>query len=141
MKSSKLLFTPGPLTTSESVKAAMMRDLGSRDREFLEIVRNIRKRLLAIGGAQGGDYECVLMQGSGTFAIESVISSVIPRDGRLLVLVNGAYGRRIVQVARIHGIEVEVLEAPENRKVQANVVRQYLSAAPGITHVAVIHCE
>jgi 2-aminoethylphosphonate-pyruvate transaminase len=100
MKSSKLLFTPGPLTTSESVKAAMMRDLGSRDREFLEIVRDIRKRLLALGGAQGGGYESVLMQGSGTFAIESVISSVIPRDGRLLVLVNGAYGQRILSAMR-----------------------------------------
>ena len=118
VKSSKLLFTPGPLTTSESVKAAMMRDLGSRDREFLEIVRDIRKRLLAIGGAQGGDYECVLMQGSGTFAVESVISSVIPRGGRLLVLVNGAYGRRIVQMARVHGIEVQVLESPENQKTR-----------------------
>jgi 2-aminoethylphosphonate-pyruvate transaminase len=141
MKSSKLLFTPGPLTTSESVKAAMMRDLGSRDREFLEIVRDIRKRLLAIGGAQGGDYECVLMQGSGTFAVESVISSVIPRGGRLLVLVNGAYGRRIVQMARVHGIEVQVLESPENQKILASDVRQHLAAAPGITHVAVIHCE
>jgi 2-aminoethylphosphonate-pyruvate transaminase len=141
MKSSKLLFTPGPLTTSETVKAAMMRDLGSRDREFLEIVRDIRRRLLAIGGAQGGDYECVLMQGSGTFAVESVISSVIPRGGRLLVLVNGAYGRRIVQMARVHGIEVQVLESPENQKILADDVRQHLAATPGITHVAVIHCE
>ena len=141
MKSSKLLFTPGPLTTSESVKAAMMRDLGSRDREFLEIVRDIRKRLVALGDAREGDYECVLMQGSGTFAVESVISSVIPRDGQFLVLVNGAYGRRIVQMARIHGIEVQVLEAPENQKIQASDVRQFLAAAPDITHVAVIHCE
>jgi 2-aminoethylphosphonate-pyruvate transaminase len=141
MKSSKLLFTPGPLTTSESVKAAMMRDLGSRDREFLEIVRDIRKRLLAIAGAQGGDYECVLMQGSGTFAVESVISSVIPRGGRLLVLVNGAYGRRIVQMARVHGIEVQVLESVENQKILAGDVRQHLAATPGITHVAVIQCE
>ena len=141
MKSSKLLFTPGPLTTSESVKAAMMRDLGSRDREFLEIVRDIRRRLLAIGGAQGGDYECVLIQGSGTFAVESVISSVIPRGGRLLVLMNGAYGRRIVQMARVHGIEVQVLESPENQKILVRDVRQHLAATPGITHVAVIHCE
>src|ERR1700733_7509415 len=140
MKSSKLLFTPGPLTTSESVKAAMMRDLGSRDREFLEIVRNIRKRLLAIGGAQGGDYECVLMQGSGTFAIESVISSAIPRDGRLLVLVNGAYGRRVGQVARIHGIDVETVEAPENRKISPEAVAERIGESGritmGITHVA-----
>src|ERR1700733_11403085 len=137
MKSSKLLFTPGPLTTSESVKAAMMRDLGSRDREFLEIVRNIRKRLLAIGGAQGGDYDCVLMQGSGTFALESVISSAIPRDGRLLVLVNGAYGRRIAQIARVHSIALEIHETPENQRITPD----RLPPLSGFSHVAVVHCE
>src|SRR5580704_437163 len=96
MSTDKLLFTPGPLTTSSTVKAAMLHDAGSRDRGFLDAVRDIRGRLLRIGeAAPGGDYECVPMQGSGTFAIESAISSAIPRDGRLLVLVNGAYGRRI----------------------------------------------
>src|SRR5262249_42637502 len=103
----KLLFTPGPLTTSASVKAAMLRDAGSRDREFLATVREIRSRLLAIGNTSAPEYECVLMQGSGTFAIESAISSAIPRDGRLLVVVNGAYGRRIAQMARVHAIETE----------------------------------
>jgi 2-aminoethylphosphonate-pyruvate transaminase len=131
--SDKLLFTPGPLTTSATVKSAMLHDAGSRDREFLGIVRSIRERLLAIGG--GGDYECVLMQGSGTFAIESVISSVIPRDGRLLVLVNGAYGRRIAQMARVHGIEVETLETEENRRIPVE------SIAERFSHVAVVHCE
>src|SRR5580698_8957158 len=133
----KLLFTPGPLTTSATVKAAMMRDAGSRDAEFIATVRDIRERLLRIGGAEpGGDYECVPMQGSGTFAIESVISSAIPRDGRLLVLVNGAYGRRIVEMARIHGIAVETVESPENRKISPEAVARQLA---GITHVAVIH--
>jgi 2-aminoethylphosphonate-pyruvate transaminase len=135
----KLLFTPGPLTTSATVKAAMLRDAGSRDAEFIAAVRDIRERLLRIGGAApGGDYECVLMQGSGTFAIESVISSAIPRDSRLLVLVNGAYGRRIVEMARVHGIDVQALETPENRKISPEAVAERLA---GITHVAVIHCE
>src|SRR5215467_12144750 len=116
----KLLFTPGPLTTSAGVKGAMLRDAGSRDREFLQTVREIREKLLAIGGASSPDYECVLMQGSGTFAIESVISSAIPRDGKLLVLVNGAYGRRIVQMANVHGIEVETLDVPENRRIASD---------------------
>ena len=146
MSTDKLLFTPGPLTTSATVKAAMLHDAGSRDAEFIAAVRDIRERLLRIGGAAvGGDYECVLMQGSGTFAIESVISSAIPRDGRLLVLVNGAYGRRIVEMARVHGIEVETVEAPENRKISPQAVAERLGEAPGntagITHVAVIHCE
>jgi 2-aminoethylphosphonate-pyruvate transaminase len=142
MIGTKLLFTPGPLTTSDAVKKAMLRDAGSRDGEFIAVVREIRDRLLAIGGAApGGNYECVLMQGSGTFAIESVISSAIPRDGRLLVLVNGAYGRRIAQMARVHGIAVDTLEEAENRKIVPEKVAEKLAAAPGTTHVAVIHCE
>lgn len=141
MTTNKLLFTPGPLTTSATVKSAMLRDAGSRDSDFLAVVRGIRERLLAIGGAVSGDYECVLMQGSGTFAIESVISSAIPREGRLLVLVNGAYGRRIAQMARIHGIETETLEAPENRKISPDAVAERLASGPPFTHVGVIHCE
>ena len=145
MTTSKLLFTPGPLTTSAAVKAAMLRDAGSRDRDFLQTVREIRERLLAIGGATSpnnvGEYECVLMQGSGTFAIESVISSAIPREGKLLVLVNGAYGRRIAQMAHVHGIETETVDAPENRKISPEAVAERFAVSRGITHAAVIHCE
>lgn len=145
MATPKLLFTPGPLTTSATVKAAMLRDAGSRDRDFLQTVREIRERLLALGGSPppdcGGEYECVPMQGSGTFSIESVISSAIPRDGKLLVLVNGAYGRRIAQMARVHGIETGTLEAAENRKISREEVAERLATSRGITHVAVVHCE
>jgi 2-aminoethylphosphonate-pyruvate transaminase len=137
----KLLFTPGPLTTSPTVKEAMLRDLGSRDREFLEVVAAIRARLLALGGPASAEYECVLMQGSGTFAIESVLSSVVPRDGKLMVLVNGAYGRRIVQIARIHGIALEVVEVGENAMIEAPQVADRLKQAADVTHVAVVHCE
>src|ERR1700722_19702367 len=134
MSSDKLLFTPGPLTTSATVKAAMLRDVGSRDAEFIAAVREIRASLLQLAGAPAG-YDCVLMQGSGTFAIESVISSAIPRDGRLLVLVNGAYGRRIENIARLHGIAVEVVEVPENRKITP----ADFSVGEGVSHVAVVH--
>ena len=113
-RNSKLLFTPGPLTTSATVKEAMLRDFSSLDSEFLATVRSIRARLLALGPYPAGEYECVLMQGSGTYVVESVISSVIPRAGKLLVLVNGAYGRRIAQMARVHGIAHEVMEVDED---------------------------
>jgi len=122
----------------------MLRDAGSRDRDFLRTVREIRERLLALGGAAAnatGDYECVPMQGSGTFAIEAVISSAIPRDGKLLVLVNGAYGRRMAHMARIHGIATDTLDAPENRKIQPEAVADRLASTPGVTHVAAVHCE
>ena len=140
MSPSKLLFTPGPLNTTNGVKSAMLCDMGSRDAEFLGIVREIRRQLLEIGGADEA-FECVLLQGSGTYVLESVISSAIPRDGRLLVLVNGAYGRRIRDIAKVHGIETEALELAENRKFTAEMVRDQLAALPGTTHVAAVHCE
>jgi 2-aminoethylphosphonate-pyruvate transaminase len=137
----KLLFTPGPLTTSATVKQAMLRDLGSLDSDFLATVRNIRTRLLALGPYPPEDYECILMQGSGTFVVESVISSAIPWNGKLLVLVNGAYGRRIVQQARVYGIALDVFEVEENKKLTPELVAEYLTTHSGFTHVAVVHCE
>ena len=136
-----MLFTPGPLTTSATVKEAMLRDLGSLDGDFLASVRNIRMRLLALVPYPPEHYECILMQGSGTYVVESVISSAIPYNGKLLVLVNGAYGRRIAQMARVHGIDLNVLEVEENKKFTAELVCEHLDSAAGITHVAVVHCE
>jgi len=141
MKKGKLLFTPGPLATSDSVKQAMMRDMGSRDPEFLEVVRKIRQRLLEIGNVAGGDYEAVLMQGSGTFSVEAVISSVLPGDGKLLVLINGAYGQRMAKIARTLGIATESLTFPEASPVDPARVRVALRQDRAITHVGTIHCE
>ena len=140
-KSDKLLFTPGPLTTSKSVKEAMLRDLGSRDAAFIEIVREIRRRLLHVGGIDERTYEAVLMQGSGTFAIEAVISSIIPRNGKLLVAVNGAYGRRMAQIARTLAIETETIVTPEAQPIDASQIEEALVRDPAITHVGIIHCE
>jgi 2-aminoethylphosphonate-pyruvate transaminase len=137
----KLLFTPGPLTTSDTVKGAMLRDLGSLDSDFLATVRSIRTRLLGLGPYPPEEYECILMQGSGTYTVESVISSAVPRNGKLLVLVNGAYGRRIAQMARVHGIKHDVLEVAENVRLTPGIAAEYLAAASGYTHVAVVHCE
>jgi 2-aminoethylphosphonate-pyruvate transaminase len=138
----KPLFTPGPLTTSDTVKEAMLRDLGSRDSEFIEVVRMIRHRLLAVAGvSQQLGYECVPIQGSGTFTVESVISSAVPSGKRLLVVVNGAYGNRMVAIAQRHGIENVVVRAKENKLPDVNEVDQVLSSQAGIYMVAAVHCE
>jgi len=137
----KLLFTPGPLSTSEAVKHAMLRDLGSRDEEFIATVREIRSRLIALAGPSGADYDAVLMQGSGTFAVESTIGSAIPRDGRFLALVNGAYGRRMAEIAIRLGIETVVLRFEENEPVEAARVARVLREEGPFTHAGVIHCE
>ena len=137
----KLLFTPGPLTTSMTVKQAMLQDLGSRDIEFIDLVKDIRSRLLEIGGVGDGGYEAIIMQGSGTFTLEAVVSSTVPPDGKLLVIINGAYGRRIAQIAEIHNIQTTTLEYPENRVPDLDQIEKALETDAAITNVAVIHCE
>lgn len=137
----KTLFTPGPLTTSRSVKQAMLRDVGSRDFEFIEMVADIRRRLVALAEANTTSYTAVPMQGSGTFGLESVVGSVVPQDGKLLVGVNGAYGRRMMKMAGVLGVAVTGLEFPESEPVEPAAIQRAVQADNAITHVAVCHCE
>jgi 2-aminoethylphosphonate-pyruvate transaminase len=137
----KILFTPGPLTTSQKVKQAMLNDLGSRDNTFIELLKDIRSRLLDTGGVKNGDYEAIILQGSGTYGLEAVISSTIPRGGKLLVIINGAYGRRIAQIARIHHIELVTLDYLENKKPDLFEIEATLQEDQAITQVVAIHCE
>lgn len=140
------LFTPGPLNTTASVKAAMQLDLGSRSPAMCGLVAEIRSELLAMAHTSQADgYETVLMQGSGTFAVEAVLSSVVPRDGRLLVVSNGAYGERLAQIASRFGIEHTLLRFAEREAVDPPTVGQAMEAAAerGVpfSHVAMIHHE
>lgn len=137
----KPLFTPGPLTTSRSVKQAMLRDLGSRDSAFVNLVRDVRQRLLALAGVAAPDYECVIMQGSGTYSVEAVISSAVSAHGKLLAISNGAYGQRIIQIAKVHKIDATILTYPEDAKPTAADVEAALAQDPALTHVALVHSE
>ena len=136
----KALFTPGPLSTSATVKQAMLRDLGSRDTEFIETIKDVRRRLAALGGSPD-EYTAILMQGSGTFGIEATLSSVIPADGKLLLLVNGAYGKRMLKIANIHKISVMELAYSEDKQPDAQALDKILGGDHSISHVAVVHCE
>ncbi len=138
----RLLLTPGPLTTHSAVRNAMLQDVGSRDPEFIAVIREIRDGLLDVAGVgQHGGFEAVLMQGSGTFTVESVISSIVPPGGKLAVLVNGAYGDRMVQIARRHRIDTVVFRAAENEPVDVDVIDRALCEDDAVTHVAIVHCE
>ncbi|HMD84714.1 MAG TPA: 2-aminoethylphosphonate--pyruvate transaminase [Terriglobia bacterium] len=137
----KVLFTPGPLTTSTTVKQAMLRDLGSRDFEFLAVVRDIRRRLLSLAAVSSPDYEAIPMQGSGTFALESVIGSVIPPAGKILIAVNGAYGRRLAQTASALKVTNAVIEWDERQPADPMEIERLLGSDPSFTHAAVVHCE
>ncbi|MGD8500168.1 MAG: 2-aminoethylphosphonate--pyruvate transaminase [Phycisphaerales bacterium] len=137
----KILFTPGPLTTSQTVKQAMLRDLGSRGVEFIGLVEDIRHRLVELGQANPDDYTAVLMQGSGTFGLEAVISSTVPPGGRLLVIINGAYGRRLAKIASVLEIDTVTLEYAENTTPDLQEIEDAIKANREITNVAVVHCE
>ena len=140
-KPDKLLFTPGPLTTSRTVKEAALRDVGSRDREFITMVQAIRSKLLELGGVAGRGFEAILIPGSGTFALESVLSSTVPPGGKVLVVVNGAYGRRLAQIASVLKISVVELSCAEDQRPRMEDLRKLLQADSAITHVAAVHSE
>lgn len=142
MNHRKLLFTPGPLSTAASVKEAMLQDVGSRDHEFIQAVKEIRSELLKLAMVSKEDgYETVIVQGSGTFGVESVISSVVARNQVLLILVNGAYGERIVKMAEVHQINHHIVRFEEDEIVTAEAVETFLLQHKDITHVACIHSE
>jgi len=134
------LLTPGPLTTSATVKAAMQRDWGSRDEAFIAMTKQVRDRLTAMANATA-THVCVPLQGSGTFAVEAMLGTLVPPQGKLLVLVNGAYGRRMVDMARVMGRSVAALTWPEDRAVEPCTLQERLADDPSVTHVAVVHCE
>ena len=135
-----LLLTPGPLTTSDKTRAALGRDWGSREADFIALSEGVRARLAVLAGV-GRTHVAVPVQGSGTFAVEAAVQTLVPRDGRLLVLVNGAYGRRIADIAGRLGRAWVALEAPEDQPISAGRVAEALAADRGISDVALIHCE
>jgi 2-aminoethylphosphonate-pyruvate transaminase len=135
------LLTPGPLTTSYSVKQAMLRDWGSWDGDFRAMTAELRARLLGLLGAGHEDYDCVPMQGSGSFAVESMLTSLIPRDGKALVLANGAYGKRAAQTLDYAGRAYFLLDKGDYLPPRGSEVADILENDPAITHVVAIHCE
>jgi 2-aminoethylphosphonate-pyruvate transaminase len=126
----------------------MMQDWCTWDEEYNQLVNSIRDRLVALAlpkrpasSKEHEDYTCVLMQGSGSASVESVIGSVIPEDGKLLVLANGTYGKRIGQISSVLGIDTQVCDFGEQSAVDLIVLEELLSSGAGYTHVAVVHCE
>ena len=137
-----LLLTPGPLTTSESVKTAMMTDWCTWDEDHnVHIVEEIRKGLVQLATRKTDDYTSILMQGSGTYCVEATLGSVITPKHKLLILSNGAYGDRMGNIAEYHGMNYDMLAFDETEQVSVEYVDDYLAHNAEITHVAVVHCE
>ncbi|HTS22113.1 MAG TPA: 2-aminoethylphosphonate--pyruvate transaminase [Casimicrobiaceae bacterium] len=135
-----ILLTPGPLTTSLETKVAMLRDWGSWDSAFNAVTARVRERLTAIvHGAE--THVCVPMQGSGTFSVEAAVNTLVPRDGHVLVLINGAYGKRMARLTEMMGRRLSSFETADDVPATAADVARLLDADASITHVGLIHCE
>ncbi len=135
------LLTPGPLTTSDNVKQAMLRDWGSWDGDFRAITAEIRRRLVAMAGGPAGVLDCVPIQGSGTFAVEAMLGSFLPTDGKALVLMNGAYGQRIAQTLDYLGRAYTAIDKGDYMPPRGEEVAAALDGDGGISHVVVVQCE
>ena len=135
------LLTPGPLTTAYEVKEAMLKDWGSWDEDFRDLTKKLRKNLLSLLGPRKNLYDCVPIQGSGTFAVESMLGTFIPKDGKLLVLANGAYGLRAAQTMDYLNRDYHLLDKGDYLPPRGSEVAVILENDKAITHVLVIHCE
>ena len=135
-----LLLTPGPLTTSRAVKQVMVHDWGSRDATFLRINREVLEQITALAGGVGS-HVTVPMQGSGTFAVEAMLTTFIPRNGKIVLLVNGAYGQRAKKICDIAGRAAIVLETPEDTPPDLTALDRTLGEDKSISHVFAVHCE
>lgn len=135
------LLTPGPLSTAYEVKAAMLRDWGSWDADFRAMTAEMRSRLVQMIGKGHEAYTCVPVQGSGTFAVEAMLGTLVPRGGKVLVLANGAYGKRAALTLRVMGRPHVVLDKGDYLPPRGYEVARLLAEDPSITHVVAIHCE
>ena len=140
MKNYKLL-TPGPLTTTDTVKKEMLFDHCTWDDDYKVITQEIGKKLLELAHVSKDDYTAVLMQGSGTFGVESVLTSVIGADEKLLICANGAYGERMEDIVKHAGIDYEICHERYDRVPDADKVKEILKNDPAITHVSMVHSE
>ena len=135
-----LLLTPGPLTTSLRTKQAMLHDWGSWDSAFNGITADLCQQLLAITHGEAS-HVCIPLQGSGTFAVEAALGTLVPRDGKVLVPNNGAYCARILKILAYLGRATVELPVAEDQPACAAAIEAALQADPAITHVAQVHCE
>ena len=135
------LLTPGPLTTTATVKEEMLFDRCTWDDDYKQITQKIRRQLLEIAGVSDAEYTSVLMQGSGSFGVESVLTSSVGLNDKCLIVTNGAYGERMVAMAGCLGIAHEVYQTPSHLPPSARDIEALLDRDPAITHIAVVHCE
>lgn len=137
-----ILLNPGPVTLSERVRRALLKpDLCHREPEFAELTLDIKARLGQVYPAAAQDYEAILLTGSGTCAVEAMVSTLVPHDGKALVVANGVYGERMAAMIKAHGKSVQVVTAPWHEPMDLQQVEICLKEDAAITHVIAVHHE
>ena len=136
----KLLFTPGPLNTSDLTKKSTLIDLGSRDKDFIRINKSLFKNILKLGNANKG-YVCLPIQGSGTFGLEATFETMLDKKSKILILTNGTYGNRIVNICKKIRKKFLVLKFMENETMLLDKIKNVLKKNKSISHLALVHCE
>ena len=141
-KRNYLLLTPGPLSTAQTVREAMLQDWCTWDDDYnVEIVQNIRGRLVGLAAHHTELYTSVLLQGSGTYSVEATIVNAVPVTGKLLILSNGIYGDRMADIARYAGLNYAVLACEQTEVPSIAALERFLQDHADITHIAFVHCE
>ncbi|MGL4403722.1 MAG: 2-aminoethylphosphonate--pyruvate transaminase, partial [Fusobacteriaceae bacterium] len=136
-----ILLTPGPLTTSEGVREAMLKDWCTWDESYNSLVQDMREKVLNIATTKKQDYTMVPMQGSGTFSVESLLTSGVGKDEKILIISNGAYGDRMVKICSTGGINYTLLKFPQTSTPNLSEIEEVLKKDRDITHLAIVHCE
>lgn len=141
--SSKILYTPGPVMTTLTVKQAMMRDIGTAESEFKECIKFSRKNILEFAGVTSEEFAVVIMQGSGTYSLEAVIAALSNENSKLLIIENGLYGRNLRRICGKLNVKYDVKSFPENRSVNVEEIEEFLKQCQPdqYTAVGMVHGE
>ncbi|MGL4567523.1 MAG: 2-aminoethylphosphonate--pyruvate transaminase, partial [Fusobacteriaceae bacterium] len=133
--------TPGPLTTSETVREAMLKDWCTWDESYNSLVQDMREKILDIATEKKDEYTVIPMQGSGTFSVESVLTTAVGEEDKILIISNGAYGDRMIKISQIAQSNYKFLKFPQVSLPNLKEIEDTLKKDSNITHVAVVHCE
>ncbi len=136
-----ILLTPGPLSTSDTVRQAMLKDSCTWDNEYNDLVQDMRAKLLNVATTAKEKYTVIPMQGSGSYAVESVLTTAIGKNHKVLIISNGAYGDRMGKICDVAGVNYVLYQESQTLHPSLEIIENYLKEDKDITHVAVVHCE
>ena len=136
-----ILLNPGPATTTDTVKMAQaIPDICPREKEFGDLMGFCATEITKMVG-DTKNYATVLFGGSGTATVEAILSSIIPETGKILIIDNGAYGKRMCQITEVYKIDTITFKSSSIEPIDLEALEKVISKANNLTHLAMIHHE